>query len=92
MADPNEQKARQKFAEAERKAKGGNGFFSFFSGSKADEAADLFVQAGNLFKICNCGKMPETRSNAAPKCTQRWAMRNTTWRRTTPKLPTATGK
>uniref|UniRef100_A0A1I7YFK1 Alpha-soluble NSF attachment protein n=1 Tax=Steinernema glaseri TaxID=37863 RepID=A0A1I7YFK1_9BILA len=52
MTDPNEQKARQKFAEAQKKAKGGGGFFGFLGGNKADEAADLFVQAGNLFKIC----------------------------------------
>ncbi|KAK0408831.1 hypothetical protein QR680_004187 [Steinernema hermaphroditum] len=52
MVDPNEQKARQKFAEAEKKSKGSTGFFSFLSGNRTDEAADLFVQAGNLFKIC----------------------------------------
>uniref|UniRef100_A0A914RJJ9 Uncharacterized protein n=1 Tax=Parascaris equorum TaxID=6256 RepID=A0A914RJJ9_PAREQ len=41
----NEVKARKKLEEAEKKAKGGGGFLgSLFGGSKADEAADLFVQ------------------------------------------------
>ncbi|KHN82927.1 Alpha-soluble NSF attachment protein [Toxocara canis] len=41
----NEAKARKKFEEAEKKAKGGSGFLgSLFGGAKADEAADLFVQ------------------------------------------------
>uniref|UniRef100_A0A915AEQ6 Alpha-soluble NSF attachment protein n=3 Tax=Parascaris univalens TaxID=6257 RepID=A0A915AEQ6_PARUN len=53
----NEVKARKKLEEAEKKAKGGGGFLgSLFGGSKADEAADLFVQAGNLFKISKLWK------------------------------------
>ncbi|MFH4978861.1 hypothetical protein AB6A40_005570 [Gnathostoma spinigerum] len=52
----NEAKARKKLEEAEKKAKGGGGLFGFFGGNKADEAADLFVQAGNLFKICKLWK------------------------------------
>jgi len=56
MTDPNEHKARQKLAEAQKKSKGGGGFFSFLSGAKTDEAADLFIQAGNLFKICKLWK------------------------------------
>ncbi|TKR88003.1 hypothetical protein L596_012315 [Steinernema carpocapsae] len=56
MTDPNENKARQKFAEAQKKSRGGGGFFGFLSGSKTDEAADLYVQAGNLFKICKLWK------------------------------------
>ncbi|EJD76782.1 hypothetical protein LOAG_16358 [Loa loa] len=48
----NEAKARKKLEDAEKKAKGGSGFFSgLFGNAKAEEAADLFVQAGNLFKI-----------------------------------------
>ncbi|VIO98236.1 Uncharacterized protein BM_BM3004 [Brugia malayi] len=48
----NEAKARKKLEDAEKKAKGGSGFFSgLFGSAKAEEAADLFVQAGNLFKI-----------------------------------------
>ncbi|KAM3717274.1 Alpha-soluble NSF attachment protein [Dirofilaria immitis] len=48
----NETKARKKLEDAEKKAKGGSGFFSgLFGNAKAEEAADLFVQAGNLFKI-----------------------------------------
>ncbi|VDN33694.1 unnamed protein product [Gongylonema pulchrum] len=42
----NEAKARKKLEEAEKKAKGGGGFFGgLFGSGKADEAADLFVQA-----------------------------------------------
>ncbi|KAL3985365.1 Alpha-soluble NSF attachment protein [Acanthocheilonema viteae] len=48
----NEAKARKKLEDAEKKAKGGSGFLSgLFGNAKAEEAADLFVQAGNLFKI-----------------------------------------
>lgn len=47
----NEAKARKKLEEAEKKARGGGGFLgSLFGGSKADEAADLFVQVG-LFSL-----------------------------------------
>lgn len=56
MAD-SETKARKKFEEAEKKAKGGGGFLgSLFGGGKAEEAAELFVQAGNLFKIAKLWK------------------------------------
>ncbi|VDN05249.1 unnamed protein product [Thelazia callipaeda] len=41
----NEVKARKKLEDAEKKAKGGGGFFgSLFGAGKAEEAADLFVQ------------------------------------------------
>ncbi|VDO10038.1 unnamed protein product [Brugia timori] len=41
----NEAKARKKLEDAEKKAKGGSGFFSgLFGSAKAEEAADLFVQ------------------------------------------------
>ncbi|VDK69863.1 unnamed protein product [Onchocerca ochengi] len=41
----NEAKARKKLEDAEKKAKGGTGFFSgLFGNAKAEEAADLFVQ------------------------------------------------
>ncbi|KAM3717275.1 Alpha-soluble NSF attachment protein [Dirofilaria immitis] len=41
----NETKARKKLEDAEKKAKGGSGFFSgLFGNAKAEEAADLFVQ------------------------------------------------
>uniref|UniRef100_A0A915PQH9 C2H2-type domain-containing protein n=1 Tax=Setaria digitata TaxID=48799 RepID=A0A915PQH9_9BILA len=41
----NEAKARKKLEDAEKKAKGGGGFFSgLFGNAKAEEAADLFVQ------------------------------------------------
>ncbi|KAI5705233.1 hypothetical protein M8J75_013199 [Diaphorina citri] len=52
MAD-NEQKARQLVAEAEKKiSSSSKGFFSQFTGgNKTDEAIDLYVRAGNLFKL-----------------------------------------
>lgn len=45
MAD-NEQKARQKLAEAEKKSKkGAGGFFnSLFGGGGSDEVTDLYIQ------------------------------------------------
>uniref|UniRef100_A0A7E4VSN2 Alpha-soluble NSF attachment protein n=1 Tax=Panagrellus redivivus TaxID=6233 RepID=A0A7E4VSN2_PANRE len=46
----NEAKARAKLAEAEKKAKKG-GFLGFLSSTSPDEIADLYIQAGNLFKI-----------------------------------------
>lgn len=51
----NEAKARKKLEDAEKKAKGGSGFFSgLFGNAKAEEAADLFVQVSILqsFIIC----------------------------------------
>ncbi|ULT86025.1 hypothetical protein L5515_005840 [Caenorhabditis briggsae] len=52
MAD-NEAKARQKMAEGRKKLQGGGGFFSkvFGGGGGSGEAADLFIQGGNLFKM-----------------------------------------
>uniref|UniRef100_A0A914E9D2 Alpha-soluble NSF attachment protein n=1 Tax=Acrobeloides nanus TaxID=290746 RepID=A0A914E9D2_9BILA len=46
-----EAKARQKLAEAEKKSKKGGGLFSSFFGGGNDEAVDLYIQAGNLFKV-----------------------------------------
>lgn len=47
------QKGADFLAEAEKKLKGGSGFFSsiFSGGSKVDEAIDLYVRAANSFKI-----------------------------------------
>jgi len=47
------QKGADFLAEAEKKLKGGSGFFSsvFGGGSKVDEAIDLYVRAANSFKI-----------------------------------------
>uniref|UniRef100_A0A914V3L6 Alpha-soluble NSF attachment protein n=2 Tax=Plectus sambesii TaxID=2011161 RepID=A0A914V3L6_9BILA len=51
MAD-NEAKALKTFQEAEKKCKGGGGFLGgLFGGSKADEAAELYIKAANLYKI-----------------------------------------
>ena len=51
MAD-SEARARKKMEEAEKKASGGGGFMSkLFGGGGRDDAADLFIQAGNLFKM-----------------------------------------
>lgn len=52
MAD-NEQKARQLVADAEKKiSSSSKGFFSQFTGgNKTEDAIDLFVRAGNLFKL-----------------------------------------
>ncbi|CEF68743.1 Soluble NSF attachment protein [Strongyloides ratti] len=48
----NEAAAKKKFEEAERKAKGGKSFFGLFGGGRnGEEACELYVQAGNLFKI-----------------------------------------
>ncbi|KAK6755557.1 hypothetical protein RB195_014124 [Necator americanus] len=56
MAD-SEVKARRKLEEAEKKSRGGGGFLGkLFGGSGADEAADLFIQAGNLFKMAKLWK------------------------------------
>uniref|UniRef100_A0AC34GE64 Uncharacterized protein n=2 Tax=Panagrolaimus sp. ES5 TaxID=591445 RepID=A0AC34GE64_9BILA len=49
MSD-NEAKARAKLAEAEKKGKKG-GFFGLFGGGSPDDTANLYIQAGNLFKI-----------------------------------------
>lgn len=52
-----ESKARKKLEEAEKKSKGSTGFFAgLFGSNKADEAVDLFVQAGNLFKVAKLWK------------------------------------
>ncbi|GMS79612.1 hypothetical protein PENTCL1PPCAC_1787, partial [Pristionchus entomophagus] len=52
-----EAKARSKLAEADKKARGGGGFFSKLLGSGGqDEAADLYIQAGNLFKMAKLWK------------------------------------
>ncbi len=52
MTDPNEQKAQQKLLEAEKRSKGAGGFLgSLFGGGGRDDAADLYIQAANLFKI-----------------------------------------
>lgn len=52
MAD-NEQKAKQLYAEAEKKLKSSQGFFgSLFGGSsKVEEACDMYVRAANMFKM-----------------------------------------
>ncbi|CAI4222621.1 unnamed protein product [Auanema sp. JU1783] len=56
MAD-SEAKARKKLEEAEKKMKGGGGFLGkLFGGGGSDEAADLFIQAGNLFKMSKLWK------------------------------------
>ncbi|XGW02749.1 hypothetical protein V3C99_014629 [Haemonchus contortus] len=56
MAD-SEVKARRKLEEAEKKTRGGGGFLGkIFGGGGADEAADLFIQAGNLFKMAKLWK------------------------------------
>ncbi|CAI5452166.1 unnamed protein product [Caenorhabditis angaria] len=57
MAD-NEAKARQKMAEGEKKLKGGGGFFGKLlgGGGGGGEAADLFIQGGNLFKMAKSWK------------------------------------
>uniref|UniRef100_A0AC35U7P5 TPR_REGION domain-containing protein n=1 Tax=Rhabditophanes sp. KR3021 TaxID=114890 RepID=A0AC35U7P5_9BILA len=47
----NEANARSKFAEAQKKSRGGGGFFGMFGGKNVGEAAELYVQAGNLFKL-----------------------------------------
>jgi alpha-soluble NSF attachment protein len=46
----NESKARAKLAEAEKKGKKG-GFFGLFGGGSPDDTSNLYIQAGNLFKI-----------------------------------------
>ncbi|GMR58306.1 hypothetical protein PMAYCL1PPCAC_28501, partial [Pristionchus mayeri] len=52
-----EARARAKLAEADKKARGGGGFFSkVFGGGGQDEAADLYIQAGNLFKMAKLWK------------------------------------
>ncbi|KAF8381149.1 snap-1, partial [Pristionchus pacificus] len=52
-----EAKARTKLAEADKKARGGGGFFSKVFGSGGqDDAADLYIQAGNLFKMAKLWK------------------------------------
>ncbi|KAK3093653.1 hypothetical protein FSP39_018514 [Pinctada imbricata] len=52
MAD-NDQKGKELFAEAEKKLKSSQGFFSslFGSSSKVEDASELFVRAGNMFKM-----------------------------------------
>lgn len=51
MAD-SEAKARQKLEEAEKKSKKTGGFFGLFGGGGSiNETCDLYVQAGNLFKV-----------------------------------------
>ncbi|CAD5224867.1 unnamed protein product [Bursaphelenchus okinawaensis] len=47
-----ESKARQKLEEAEKKSKKSGGFFGLFGGGgSVHETCDLYVQAGNLFKV-----------------------------------------
>lgn len=53
----NEAKARKKLEDAEKKAKGGSGFFSgLFGNAKAEEAADLFVQVSFFLRHPNFGQ------------------------------------
>uniref|UniRef100_A0A0N4ZJW4 Alpha-soluble NSF attachment protein n=1 Tax=Parastrongyloides trichosuri TaxID=131310 RepID=A0A0N4ZJW4_PARTI len=48
----NEAAARKKIEEAEKKAKGGKSFFGMFGGGRnVEDACELYIQAGNLFKI-----------------------------------------
>jgi len=51
MADPNEAKAQKLLQEAEKKGKSGGGLFGLFGGGKGEEACELYVKAGNLFKM-----------------------------------------
>ena len=53
MAD-SEQKARQLVSEAEKKEKSSQGFFGslFGASSKTEDACELYVRAGNAFKMC----------------------------------------
>lgn len=52
MTDPNEQKARQKLEEGEKKLKKSGGFFSFLTGPGGGhtDAIECFVSAANSFK------------------------------------------
>ncbi|KAI1720942.1 soluble NSF attachment protein, SNAP domain-containing protein [Ditylenchus destructor] len=68
MAD-NEAKARQKLEEAEKKAKKTSGFFSSLlgGGGGVNDSCELYVQAGNLFKIA---KNWSAAGNAFLKCAE----------------------
>ncbi|KRY87111.1 Alpha-soluble NSF attachment protein [Trichinella pseudospiralis] len=49
--EESESKAQKIMQEAEKKSRITSGFFGLFGGSKVDEACELYVKAGNLFKI-----------------------------------------
>ncbi|KRX18619.1 Soluble NSF attachment protein [Trichinella nelsoni] len=49
--EDSESKAQKIMQEAEKKSRITSGFFGLFGGSKVDEACELYVKAGNLFKI-----------------------------------------
>jgi alpha-soluble NSF attachment protein len=65
MAD-NEGKARAKLAEAEKKGKKGGFLSGLFGGGSSDDTANLYIQAGNLFKIAkNWGEAGKAFEKAA---------------------------
>ncbi|CAG0894074.1 unnamed protein product [Darwinula stevensoni] len=49
--EDNEKKAMDLMAEAKRKTGGGKGFFGFLTGSRGEEAVELYQRAANLFKM-----------------------------------------
>jgi hypothetical protein len=53
MTDPNEQKAKQKLEEGEKKLKKSGGFLSFLSAGSGGitEAVECFLSAANSFKV-----------------------------------------
>lgn len=54
MTDQNEQKAKQKLEEAEKKLKKSTGLLGFLTGGGGggvSDAAELMIQAANLFKV-----------------------------------------
>ena len=53
MTDPNEQKARQKLEEGEKKLKKNGGLFGFLSGGSGGNTAaiECFLSAANSFKV-----------------------------------------
>jgi hypothetical protein len=55
MTDPNEQKARQKLEEGEKKLKKNGGLFGFLSGGSGGNTAaiECFLSAANSFKVCS---------------------------------------
>ncbi|CAJ0939089.1 unnamed protein product, partial [Mesorhabditis belari] len=93
-----EAKARQKMAEAEKKGKGGGGFFGkIFSGGGGEDQADLYVQAGNLFKMAKLWKeageaflkaaeVHGSRGDAKHDCATQYAEAANCYRKVNPQL------